>query len=24
MVMDRVHLLAQYGADWKKQLPKWH
>jgi RNA recognition motif-containing protein len=24
IVMDRVHLLVQYGADWKKQLPKWH
>jgi archaeosine-15-forming tRNA-guanine transglycosylase len=24
MLRDRVHLLAQYGADWKKQLPKWH
>jgi RNA recognition motif-containing protein len=21
---DRVHLLAQYSADLKKQLPKWH
>ena len=21
---DRAHLLAQYSADWKKQLPKWH
>src|SRR5512143_2814220 len=21
---DRVHLLAQYSTDLKKQLPKWH
>jgi cold-inducible RNA-binding protein len=24
MLRDRVHLLAQYSADLKKQLPKWH
>jgi RNA recognition motif-containing protein len=24
IVMNRVYLLAQYGADLKKQLPKWH
>jgi poly(U)-binding-splicing factor PUF60 len=24
LLIDRVNLLAQYGSDWKKQLPKWH
>jgi RNA recognition motif-containing protein len=24
LLRDRVHLLAQYSADLKKQLPKWH
>ncbi len=24
LLMDRVHVLAQYSADLKKQLPKWH
>jgi RNA recognition motif-containing protein len=24
MWRDRVHLLAQYSAEFKKQLPKWH
>ena len=24
LLLDRVHVLAQYSADLKKQLPKWH
>jgi RNA recognition motif-containing protein len=24
ILLQRVHLLAQYGADLRKQLPRWH
>jgi RNA recognition motif-containing protein len=24
VVRNRVHLLSQYGAEWKKQLDRWH
>ena len=24
LLRSRVQVLAQYSADWKKQLPKWH